>query len=392
MKKDRKFLLLSYYYDPDLSAGAFRTKSLINSIMLESSKNKIFLVTTQPNRLGECEKRPTVERLNQLTVFRAPVVAFGKKEIHQLINFFIFVNFVTLISIFIKFDVINATTSKLGTGLLGAFISKLKGKPLFLDIRDIFTDTYLSLRSKNLLYKIFEKLELLAFKRATKINFVSKGFIDYYDKKSLLSGDVHTYTNGIDDLFLDHFSIKKNKQAKKITQVLYAGNIGEGQALHKVLPYIARELEDSHFFTVVGGGSLTKIFEEKVKSLNLSNFRLIEPVKRERLVDFYDESDILFLHLDDVEAFRKVLPSKLFEYGSSGKPIVAGVEGYAKTFCNENFGDGCEVFDPCDWRSAVMAFRNFQNNIPSISRQDFCHLYSRSSIMKRYAKDLISLS
>ena len=40
---------------------------------------------------------------------------------------------------------------------------------------------------------------------------------------------------------------------------------------------------------------------------------LINPVSRDELRIFYDQSDFLFLHLNDYQAFRKVLPSKIFE-------------------------------------------------------------------------------
>ena len=41
---------------------------------------------------------------------------------------------------------------------------------------------------------------------------------------------------------------------------------------------------------------------------------------------------MLFLHLGAVPAFEKVLPSKLFEYAALGKPVLAGVAGYAADF------------------------------------------------------------
>lgn len=40
--------------------------------------------------------------------------------------------------------------------------------------------------------------------------------------------------------------------------------------------------------------------------------------------------------MNDLEAFKKVLPSKLFEYGVFCKPVIAGVGGYAARFVEEN--------------------------------------------------------
>ena len=50
------------------------------------------------------------------------------------------------------------------------------------------------------------------------------------------------------------------------------------------------------------------------------------------LIKKYQEADILFLHLNNYKAFLKVLPSKIFEYSATHKPICAGVSGHSKEF------------------------------------------------------------
>ena len=63
---------------------------------------------------------------------------------------------------------------------------------------------------------------------------------------------------------------------------------------------------------------------------------LLNPVSRKELLEYYNQSTFLFLHLNDLDAFKKVLPSKLFEYGAFDKPIIAGVGGYAAQFIRDN--------------------------------------------------------
>ena len=48
------------------------------------------------------------------------------------------------------------------------------------------------------------------------------------------------------------------------------------------------------------------------------------------LLNYYNQANILFLHLNSIKAFEKVLPSKIFEYAASNKPILAGVEDLLK--------------------------------------------------------------
>ena len=52
---------------------------------------------------------------------------------------------------------------------------------------------------------------------------------------------------------------------------------------------------------------------------------------------------ILFIHLNAYPAFEKVLPSKIFEYAATGKPILAGVSGYSADFIRNNLKDKVKI-------------------------------------------------
>ena len=82
-------------------------------------------------------------------------------------------------------------------------------------------------------------------------------------------------------------------------------------------------------------------------------------MKRDELIKIYQSADILFLHLNDYDAFKKVLPSKLFEYGALGKPIWAGVAGHAAEFIKENITNAA-VFSPCNVNDAVKSFESLE--------------------------------
>jgi len=62
----------------------------------------------------------------------------------------------------------------------------------------------------------------------------------------------------------------------------------------------------------------------------------LPPVKREKLFKYYKDADILFLHLNDIPAFRRVLPSKIFEYTTLKRSIVARLSGYFAKFLVDN--------------------------------------------------------
>ena len=143
-------------------------------------------------------------------------------------------------------------------------------------------------------------------------------------------------TNGIDDFILDYFGDKKIEiQPKKKYQILYAGNLGIAQDI-KILVDLAKKRKDIAIL-LVGKGSQENLIKEKIRELNLKNITLISSVPRNELLKFYDETDILFLQLKDIKMFEKTIPSKIFEYLASQKPIIYGVEGVAKKILMEEF-------------------------------------------------------
>jgi glycosyltransferase involved in cell wall biosynthesis len=112
-------------------------------------------------------------------------------------------------------------------------------------------------------------------------------------------------------------------------------------------------------------------------------------MKRLDLLDAYSRADVLFVHLNDYDAFKKVLPSKLFEYAATGKPIWAGVDGYAAQFVTEEI-DNAAVFYPCDVAQAEAAFDRLA--IWHIARRGFVAKFERGNIVKQMAQDIIELA
>ena len=85
-----------------------------------------------------------------------------------------------------KYDLVVASSSRLFTAYLGYKIAKKARIPLYLDIRDIFTDTMKDvLRNKvvnKLTIPILNNIEKKVFKYAKHINLISGGFKEYFMK------------------------------------------------------------------------------------------------------------------------------------------------------------------------------------------------------------------
>jgi glycosyltransferase involved in cell wall biosynthesis len=108
-------------------------------------------------------------------------------------------------------------------------------------------------------------------------------------------------------------------------------------------------------------------------------------MSRTNLIAEYQGADVLFLHLNDYEAFTRVLPSKVFEYAALGKPIWAGVAGYAADFIRGQVTNAA-VFPPCDADAALRALDTLV--LRAAPREEFVRRYARRDIMRRMAKDI----
>ncbi len=232
-------------------------------------------------------------------------------------------------------------------------------------------------------------LERWTVTQASKVNLVSAGFKDYF-QAGYPGQQLSYFTNGIDQEFIalgdrDRPTVP---QGKPLT-VLYAGNMGEGQGLHEIVPSLAKRLEGRVQFRIIGDGGRKPQFEQKLAEVGCVNVALLPPVKRDQLLIEYMQADILFLHLNDYDAFRKVLPSKLFEYAATGKPIWAGVSGYSASFIQSEI-DNSAVFYPCNVMDAERSLGNL--SIETLARPEFIQKFSRVNIMRSMATDILSVA
>jgi UDP-N-acetylglucosamine:LPS N-acetylglucosamine transferase len=386
-----KILVLSFYYAPDLCAGSFRTTAFVEELKEHiNSNDKIEIITTKPNRYGSfSEDAKEFESLaDNIDINRIDLGTHKSGFVDQSKLFLRFVWEVRkLIKKREKYDIVYVTSSRLMTAFLGSLIANKQKAKLYLDIRDIFTDTLESVFAKSkLIYiiPIFRQIEKYIINSANHINLVSKGFENYF--KNINNNISYSfYTNGIDDIFLDYDFNKENQNEKIV--ITYAGNIGEGQGLEKIIPDIARKLGEDYEIHIIGDGGKKKALIENLKEIN--NVRLFEPVNRTKLLEIYKNSDILFLHLNDYEAFKKVLPSKLFEYAITNKFIIAGVGGYAKEFIEEYITDAI-VFEPCNVNSFYEKFEKVEK-FYDINRLSFVEKFKRENIMAQMAKEVYEL-
>jgi glycosyltransferase involved in cell wall biosynthesis len=392
-----KILILSFYFRPDLSAGSFRATPLVAMLRrLAPPGSQIDVITTLPNRYQSFAAHPADaperEEEEGLSIARIPLPRHQSGFVDQSKAFLTFARRAIEQTRGRDYDVVFATSSRLMTAALGAWIARRGRTALYLDIRDIFVDTIADIlprRAAWFVKPLFSRLERWTIERADKVNLVSAGFAQYFGKRYPKQRFSY-FTNGVDEEFLAANAADPTCRTDRAPlTVLYAGNIGQGQGMHEIVPRLAQRMAARVRFKIIGDGGRKPALDSALKSMNVTNVELLPPMKRDALLEAYRAADVLFLHLNDYEAFKKVLPSKLFEYAALGKPVWAGVSGYAADFVTSEITNSA-VFAPCDVDSAVRSFDAL--TLRDEARPEFIAKYSRENISRDLAADILSVA
>ena len=391
----KRIVYLTFYFKPDLCAGSFRNSPLALELASQAKLKGAFIdiYTTLPNRYSSFDANaPEFEEFENIKIHRISLPPHKGGMLDQVFSFLKFYNEVIKLNRGKGCSLVFASSSRLFTAFLGYRIASQSKAHLYLDIRDIFVDTMNDVfKSKTLKLMVLPLLKIIerkTFNYAKHINLISGGFEAYFSKfnKSKFS----YYSNGIDEEFLQKNAFNDESSNKKIRTeklVVYAGNIGEGQGLHRIIPEAAKLLKNDFRFLIIGDGGAKKQLVSEIERLGVTNVILENPINRKDLEKIYNNADYLFLHLNDYPAFKKVLPSKIFELATFNKPILAGVSGYSAQFIKDEVSNSF-VFEPCNVESLASHLLNSHEK-EIIQREEFIRKFTRKRINKEMAESIL---
>lgn len=385
----KRVLYLTFYFEPDLCAGSFRNSPLAKELALQlNGKTQVDVISTLPNRYSSFSlEAKSEEVIDNLIIRRIKLPIHKSGFFDQILAFKDYYFQTKKIIKDSNYDLVFASSSRLFTAFLGYQIASKRKIPLILDIRDIFTDTLNDVLPNKLLkfflLPLLTFLEKRIFNYASHINLISAGFKSYFEV--FKNPSYSFFTNGIDAEFIYEKDFHECLPTSPIT-ITYAGNIGEGQGLHKIIPKAASLLGDGYLFRIIGDGGTKDLLESAVKELNVNNVKIEKPVRRDELIEIYKKSHFLFMHLNDYKAFEKVLPSKVFELGAFPRPIIAGVNGYSREFINKYVPNSI-LINPTDYTELYNALKSYKYSI--VQRKDFISKFDRRNINKDLAAEII---
>ena len=393
-----KIVFFTFYYPPDLCAGSFRATALAKALSSKlDNGDELHIITMHPNRYQNHRvEADDVEIDGKITIHRIAVPGHQSGMLSQVRTFGVYAVAAYRQCREIQPDFLIGTTSRLMTGVLTGLSAARLRRHYFIDLRDIFSETISDLFSRKsrllgaIAKRAFSSIEQRLFTGAAGGNVVSEGFPDYFQTAGVDTTCWSFFPNGVDQEFIG-FVPKKGSHSSDCKTVLYAGNIGSGQGLENVVPALAKSLGQNFQFLLIGDGGTSAILRDAIQKAGVSNVEMVLPVSRKELLNYYRKADILFLHLNDVPAFQRVLPSKIFEYAALGKPIVAGLSGYSAQFLRDQV-PYANLFDPGDVEGAYSAIQKASETVvPKDAVGQFISLYSREAIMDQMADHLLGV-
>jgi glycosyltransferase involved in cell wall biosynthesis len=233
-----------------------------------------------------------------------------------------------------------------------------------LDIRDLVWE-YIA--EKNLFKKIVKKIFKIIMKSGIK---KFDQIIVTNDREAKLLGDeyvarrVDIVPNGISLERYEALSSIRNKINTHQFTVTYLGNIGFAHNL-QLLVSVAKEFPDIKF-VIIGDGMELQDIKAFASENKINNVRFTGKLDWSEIRPFYEESTVLYAQLQ--ERLPSAMPSKLFEYASTGLPIIYGGTGHAVSFVNKL--EQSMVIKPDNFLALKNAIEEMQDKTLKISEQN----------------------
>ena len=342
-----KILFFSHYYTPEGNAPATRVSALCER--WAQAGHDVTVVTCPPNVPngivydGYANKR-TREVINGVKVERVKLyIAANKGAVKRMFNFVSYFLKALMAAMRLpKPDVVIATSPQIFCGYAGVWYKRLRGVPLVIEIRDIWPESMGAVGANipKVAYWGLEKIERAMYRKCDRLVTVGEGYLERLAEKGVPRGKMSIVMNGT-DLAVYQPGEKNAELLKKYGLegkfvVSYIGTVGMACGLEVVLEaaeiLCRKEHEDRKdvVFVIVGDGAHREKLEAEAKSRGLANVVFTGRQPKSAMPDWVRSSDASLVHLKKTELFTTVMPSKIFESAGCKRPIIMGVDGFAK--------------------------------------------------------------
>ena len=375
-----RILFLTDNFPPETNAPATRTYE--HCLKWIDMGYKITVITCFPNFPkgkvfeGYTNKLYQKENIDGITVIRVwSYITKNNGFVKRIIDYISYALTSFLFGLFIKTDLIIATSPQFFTAISGSMLSVFKRIPWVMEVRDLWPDSIVvvgHMSKKSIAFKILKKIEHHLYLSASKIIVVTDSFKRYLIEKHFIPSEkIGVFKNGV---LVNKFKKIDSEKLSKLKESLglknkiiisYIGTHGLAHGLKFILESISKISNPDLHFLFIGDGAEKENLIKYSKTLHLKNFTFLESVTKSEIPLYIEISDYSLVNLKKSDEFKNVIPSKIFENIAMYKPILLGVEGESKKLIDDYEVGVC--FEP----ENIESFLNALCDIQKLDRESF---------------------
>ncbi|MGJ8736889.1 glycosyltransferase family 4 protein [Zobellia laminariae] len=377
-----KILFLTDNFPPESNAPATRTYEHCKTWVEQGVE--VTVITGAPNfphgkvYKGYSNKIYSIEYVDGIKVIRVwTFIAANKGFLKRIIDFISFMISAFIAGLFVKTDLIIATSPQFFTAVAGRWLAFWKRKKWVMEVRDLWPESIKAVGAmdRNIAIRFFEYLEHRMYKNAYKIVSVTDSFKRYIiADHNIPSSRIAVVKNGINTSMFSPItkstSLIKELGLENKFIIGYIGTHGMAHKLDFILQCADKVKDESVHFLFVGAGAEKDNLLKLKENLGLKNVSLLPSVQKKQVKEYLSIIDVGLVNLRKSDTFKSVLPSKIFELAAMHKPILLGVEGEAKELV-EQYNVGLS-FDPENETEFLRAIERLKNS--DLDRWEFSRL------------------
>lgn len=226
-------------------------------------------------------------------------------------------------------DVVIATSPQFFAGLAGMVISRLRGAPFVLEVRDLWPESIVQLgqmKSRPLL-RFLEWLETRLYRSAAGVVVNTSTFIDHIAARGVPRDRIELVYNGIDPrLFRPQPRNEALLRAHGLEGrylVAYIGTLGLAHGVNTLIEAADRLRHDEEIhFVVIGDGAARAELAAEIERRGLENVSLLGLRPRAEIPAWIASIDLQVVLLRNLSIFTSVIPSKIFEFCAQERPVI----------------------------------------------------------------------
>jgi glycosyltransferase involved in cell wall biosynthesis len=376
---DKKIILIATaYYPPQNSAGANRMASMARSF----ADNEYLCFVVAPKINGVDVQTENLLEYDPIRIFRVGMAKYG---VQSLLGRFINESIVAIKILResrkhpCKYFLV---TSPFLSFLIFYWLF-IPANRVILDIRDLSWEYQISKKYWVIIgQRLLRIFSIIGISKAYLVTACTQAECDYL-KKYRKNNSVLQINNGIELSTIDYLSRSFSDNLQKSNEsvsILYAGTMGQAQGID-ILCEVAQR-NPRWIIKIIGDGEDRIKISNQIHGLDLKNLKLYGTMTRKEVLDLYPGATILFLRLK--LGFGTAIPSKLYEYLATGRPVVymgehgdaawVFLQGFKLSYCVEND----------DINGLEFVFEEILNNVEKFS------LFNVERIRNEFTRELQS--